>query len=128
MKLFVTLTLAAWLTGCTTFSPDGGMSKVNELTQSRMQHEATWLRSEPEHDAARNVTRELLAKPISAEDAVKIALLNNRGLQAMYAELGSPRRMWYSRDGCAIPAFHLPVYGAPTKWRLNARSCSICWA
>ena len=32
--------------------------------------------------------RELLAKPLTVEDAVQIALLNNPGLQASYAELG----------------------------------------
>ena len=32
--------------------------------------------------------KELLAKPLGPTEAVQIALLNNRGLQASYAELG----------------------------------------
>ena len=40
--------------------------------------------------SARAATRELLAKPqpLGPDDAVRIALLNNRGLQATYADLG----------------------------------------
>jgi outer membrane protein TolC len=76
------------LAGCTTFSNDGGMSAVNELTTSRIQQEATWIRSEQDAQSAQAATRELLAKPLSADDAVKVALLNNRGLQATYADLG----------------------------------------
>ena len=43
-----------------------------------------------EHDAAvvRSRVRVLLAKPLTASSAVQIALLNNRGLQAAYSELG----------------------------------------
>ncbi|MEQ1773505.1 MAG: TolC family protein [Burkholderiales bacterium] len=74
--------------GCTTFSPDGGIGAVNDLTRSRIQHDATWIRSEKDSQAARAATRELLAKPLSADDAVKVALLNNRGLQAAYSDLG----------------------------------------
>jgi outer membrane protein TolC len=78
----------AFTAGCTTFSRDGGMNKVNELTRSRIQQDATWLRSEQDTQAARTATREVLTKPLNADDAVKVALLNNRGLQATYADLG----------------------------------------
>jgi len=76
------------LAGCTTFSKDGGMGAVNELTKSRIQQQATWIRSEQDANSAQAATRELLTKPLSPDDAVKIALLNNRGLQAAYADLG----------------------------------------
>jgi outer membrane protein TolC len=88
MKTFIDLTLAAILAGCASFSRDGGMQAVSELTQSRIQQPATWLKSEQDQTAARSATRELLAKPLGADDAVKVALLNNRGLQAAYADLG----------------------------------------
>ena len=87
-KQILTLCVVLSATGCASFSPDGGMGAVNELTKSRIQQEATWLRSDQDKQAARNASRELLAKPISADDAVKLALLNNRGLQAAYADLG----------------------------------------
>jgi outer membrane protein TolC len=87
-KQILTIFPVVLLAGCTTFSKDGGMGTVNELTQSRIQQQATWIRSEQDADAARKATRELLAKPLTADDAVRVALLNNRGLQAAYADLG----------------------------------------
>lgn len=89
MNTLIVLALAAAaLTGCATFSPDGGMGKVNELTQSRIPQQGTWLRSDQDHASARDATRALLAKPLGVDDAVNVALLNNRGLQAAYADLG----------------------------------------
>jgi hypothetical protein len=74
--------------GCSTFSPDGGMNAVNELTRSRIRQDAAWIRSENDVQSARAATREMLANPLTADAAVKIALLNNRGLQAAYSDLG----------------------------------------
>ncbi|MBM3343424.1 MAG: TolC family protein [Betaproteobacteria bacterium] len=88
MKTLIALLAAAALAGCTTFTPDGGIGKVSEFTQSRIQQNATWLKTEQDQSAARKVTRELIAKPLGPDDAVKVALLNNRGLQAAYADLG----------------------------------------
>ncbi len=87
-RRLIALSLLALLVGCTTFSKDGGMGKVNDIMQSRIPQQATWIRSEADADTARKATRELLSRPLSADDAVKIALLNNRGLQAGYADLG----------------------------------------
>ena len=87
-KQILTALIWMFVAGCTTFSPDGGMSAVNSLTQSRIQQDTQWIRSEQDAQDARTATRELLVKPLSADDAVRVALFNNRGLQATYAELG----------------------------------------
>ena len=87
-KQILAVTALIFVAGCTTFSKDGGLGAVNDLTRTRIQQDATWLRSEQDHTAARGATRELLAKPLGIDDAVKVALLNNRGLQATYADLG----------------------------------------
>jgi outer membrane protein TolC len=105
MRTLIALTLAASLAGCNTFSPDGGMSKVTELTQNRIQQQATWLRSPQEHEAARAATRDLLAQPLSPDSAVKIALLNNRGLQAAYADLGIAEADWVQAGRLRNPGF-----------------------
>ena len=87
-KQILAVSLALLTAGCSTFSKDGGIDAVNALTRNRIQQDTTWLRSEPETQAARATTRELLTQPLAADDAVKLALLNNRGLQATYADLG----------------------------------------
>jgi outer membrane protein TolC len=79
---------AALLGGCTSFSSDGGFGEVRQATRDRIGLEAAWPQSESDRAAATQRVAELLAKPLSANDAVQVALLNNRGLQAAYFELG----------------------------------------
>jgi outer membrane protein TolC len=79
---------AALLSGCATFSGDGGLEQVRTLVgaQGPARHVA-------KHDADNTGPRRaqlgtLLAAPLTEEAAVSIALLNNPALQAAYAELG----------------------------------------
>lgn len=76
------------LAGCASFSPDGGLGKVDAIVQERAG--LTVQRIQTEQDAARasDEVDRLLAQALDADAAVKIALLNNRGLQASLAELG----------------------------------------
>jgi outer membrane protein TolC len=76
------------LAGCASLSSDGGFSSVEQAVESRTSAQAKWVRSEDEANSVRTRVKELLAKSLSAEDAVQIALLNNPGLQAEYAEVG----------------------------------------
>lgn len=76
------------LSGCASFSPDGGFGEVGKAVAERGAGEAKWIRAADEADSAATRVKELLAQPLSAEAAVQIALLNNRGLQSRYAELG----------------------------------------
>jgi len=79
----------ALLAGCTTFSADGGFDTVKTATRERgIRQDITWIKNDGDADQARAEVRKLLATPLSADDAVQVALLNNRGLQATYAELG----------------------------------------
>ncbi|HDR9160196.1 TPA: TolC family protein [Burkholderia vietnamiensis] len=76
------------LAGCTTFSRDGGFNTVSTTASERLRKEALFVRTEQDRDAVAQRTRELLGKPLAMDDAVQVALLNNAGLQASYAELG----------------------------------------
>lgn len=76
------------LAGCVSFSPDGGFGTVQTAVRERTGGEAKWVRSESGADSVRARVKELLAQPLSAEAAAQIALLNNPGLQASYAEMG----------------------------------------
>ncbi len=87
-RLAAVLTAAAVLGGCASFSPDGGFAPVQQTAKDRLGKELHWARSEAERGAIDQRVHELLAKPLSVDDAVQIALLNNRGLQAGYQELG----------------------------------------
>ncbi len=76
------------LSGCATLSSDGGFGPVEQTVKGRLGKEVKWARSDADRDAIDRRVAQLLEQPLSADDAVQIALLNNRGLQASFAELG----------------------------------------
>ncbi len=76
------------LGGCATFSKDGGFDTVEQTVKARSGKDVAWNKTEEQRSKARERVAELLAKPLTADSAVQIALLNNRGLQASFAELG----------------------------------------
>ncbi len=80
--------VALGLVGCATMSNDGGFSTVESITKNKLGKDVKWARTEGERDVMAKRVSELLANPLSADEAVQIALLNNRGLQADFAELG----------------------------------------
>ncbi|MDH5211539.1 MAG: TolC family protein [Betaproteobacteria bacterium] len=77
-----------FLAGCATFSEDGGFDRVEKAVAERGAGRAQWVRTEEAANSVRARVKELLGQPLSAEGAVQIALLNNPGLQARYADLG----------------------------------------
>lgn len=87
MRAAVGAALALSLAGCATFSPDGGLDAVQAITRPATGHELARANANGDGAAARRVAS-LLATPLSADNAVAIALLNNRALQASYAQLG----------------------------------------
>lgn len=88
MRALIAIPATLILAGCATFSSDGGFGAVESAVRERAGGEAKWVRSEDDANAVRTRVRELLANPLSAESAAQVALLNNPGLQATYAELG----------------------------------------
>lgn len=82
------LALALGLTGCASLPPDGGMDAVQVFGGDAIGKSVLAIRSGEEAVAARAIVDKLLARPLSADDAVQIALLNNRELQAAYNQLG----------------------------------------
>ena len=86
--LAAVLAAALVISGCATPGPDGGFGDVADAVSERTGAQTRWVRSAQEADAVRERVDELLGRPLGAEDAVQIALINNPGLQASYAELG----------------------------------------
>jgi len=82
------LASALLLAACAHFSQDGGFDAVARAAEPRIGQKALWKRTQEDQAAAEHDTQEMLARPLSADDAVRIALLNNGSLQAAFAELG----------------------------------------
>ena len=76
------------LSGCATLSSDGGFGPVEQAANDRLGKDVKWARSDADRDAIDKRVAQLLEQPLSADDATQIALLNNKGLQASFGELG----------------------------------------
>ena len=75
------------LSGCATFSPDGGMTVVANAADDILKKDVISIRTAEDAEAARSAVQRLLRRPLTVDTTVQIALLNNRGLQAAYNEL-----------------------------------------
>ena len=87
--LYTSSVLASYiLVGCATFSQDGGLAGVKKTTEQHIKQELVWPKTEAEQKITADRVSELLKTPMDADCAVQIALLNNKGLQASFYELG----------------------------------------
>ena len=87
-RLAIIAAASLLLAGCASFSPDGGFGKVSQLTQERTGQSVALQRSPEDAQTAQNRVAELLQAALTADAAVEVALLNNRGLQAKFGDLG----------------------------------------
>ena len=99
------------LSGCASFSPDGGFGAVDRLVKDRIGHSPSYQRTAEPSESARARVAELLQQPLSADGAVEIALLNNRELQAGYAELGIAEADLVRAGRLANPSFRFGRLG-----------------
>jgi outer membrane protein TolC len=76
------------LSGCTTFSRDGGFDPVAAAARTQLGLEVRWPRSADERAKSEAQVAAILAHPLTPDDAVQVALLNNHALQASFQELG----------------------------------------
>ena len=108
IRLPTSAAAALLVAGCASFSADGGFGDVAELTKDRIGQTATWQRSQADVDSADVRIRQLLGEPLTANGAVELALLNNRGLQASLSELGIAESDLVRAGRLANPTF---MYG-----------------
>jgi outer membrane protein TolC len=94
--LVLALLSATLLGGCASFSPDGGFDAIESATRSQIQKDVVWSRDDDTRKIAEARVDALLAQPLSVDDAVQIALLNNPGLQAALNTLGIAEADWVS--------------------------------
>ena len=76
------------LAGCATFSADGGMSVARATAGAELDKSLVKVTSEGEAATVRTQVGRLARSSLTPDSAVQIALLNNRGLQAAFNDLG----------------------------------------
>ena len=88
----IAMAAALLLSGCASLSGDGGFKAAAAVSEQRTGAPASVAGRLPQNDddgrALAAVIEQKLAQPLTANDAVHIAMLNNRGLQATYWSLG----------------------------------------
>jgi outer membrane protein TolC len=104
-RLGATLATAAALSGCASFSSDGGMSVASGIAAQEIKKDTVAIRTPEDATSARARVEHLLKWPLTADAAVQIALLNNRGLQAAYNELGIAEAMMVQAHLPPNPSF-----------------------
>ena len=115
---------AAFLTvlalgGCATFSQDGGFGSVAQETRTHLGKEVRWARTAQEQAKSDAQVAELLRQPLSVEDAVQIALLNNRSLQGSFDELGVSEADLVQSGRLPNPRFTLRHAGAAAQYDIE---------
>ena len=77
------------LAGCSAGDPQAAFdSGVRDSLHARLGHATVWRRGGPEEAQADAAVTGMLRRPLTASLAVRIALVNNRALQAEFAEIG----------------------------------------
>lgn len=74
--------------GCTSIDPARGLADVQALTPKAGGDALVWAQSSADLEAIDQRVAQLLAEALTPDSAVQIALLNNKGLQASFAEIG----------------------------------------
>ncbi|MFY9509433.1 MAG: TolC family protein [Rubrivivax sp.] len=105
MRLTTIACASLVLAGCASFSQDGGFASVDELTKERVGQSPSYQRTQEQADTAKTRVAELLEAPLTADAAVAVALLNNKALQAAYAELGIAEADLVRAGRLANPSF-----------------------
>ncbi|QPC88991.1 TolC family protein (plasmid) [Mesorhizobium sp. NBSH29] len=112
------LATSALLAGCATSGtldvsdPKAGFTAVAGRTTSVTGQQPVWIQSNAEAQATADKIRSLVrGKTIDADLAVKVALLNNKGLQAAYADIGTSAAELWQESLPVNPSFGIGVTG-----------------
>jgi cobalt-zinc-cadmium efflux system outer membrane protein len=88
MRIIAGCLLLVPLAGCASVNPKPAFDDVQKVVQDRTGQAAVWVKSDADAEAVQREARTLLARPLTADDAVRIAFLQNASLQATFEELG----------------------------------------
>jgi cobalt-zinc-cadmium efflux system outer membrane protein len=117
------LPLLIVVTGCATFDQRAGFSDVSAMVEARSGQRLVWhLGTELDAQVGQEV-HALLQDTLTVDRAVQVALLNNRELQALYADLGVAQADLVQAGLLKNPVFDaaalFPVGGGPTQLDLK---------
>lgn len=120
-RLGTVLCVAFGAAACASFSPDAGMSAVNGIVEPALREDVVKISTDEGAAEATARTLQLLKYTVSVETAVRVALLNNKGLQAAYNELGISEAAMVEASLPPNPTFSLSRISTPVELDVERR-------
>lgn len=120
------LSFSLLLGGCAPFDPNAGLRQVQDTVAERGGQQVLWQRHDAQRQEAADLTRQLLNRPLNADAAVRLALLNNPELQARFAELGIAEAQAVASSLLRNPFLHAAVHTPRDEGR-KALDFSVSW-
>jgi cobalt-zinc-cadmium efflux system outer membrane protein len=106
--------LLVGLAGCASVNLNAGFSEVGAVIEERAGTKIVWNRGADLDNEAADTVQALLGTRFTADDAVQIAMLNNRDLQAIYSDLGLAQA-----DLVQAGLFRNPIFDAAVLFPLS---------
>lgn len=91
--------------GCARLSPDGGLAEATALAATRLAPNVALPDAEVTPDTVRGETARLVSQPLTVDDAVQLALLNNPALRIAVADLRIADADWVQAGRLGNPRF-----------------------
>ncbi|HET8704990.1 MAG TPA: TolC family protein [Pseudomonadales bacterium] len=104
-KTALSLALCAALAGCASVQPEKGKDSLDQVAQQQAATVLVWQDDSEAQQKIDQVIHESLAAPLSLQQAVKIALLNNPGLRAELQKIGVAQADLASASAIGNPLF-----------------------
>lgn len=115
IKLMASLVLPLIAAGCVTTdyaAKDAGFSNASLKSGEATGKQTVWVQNRQQAQAVQARVKALMAKKtIDVETAVQVALLNNKGLQAAYADLGDSAADAWQTQLSVFPTFSVGLTG-----------------
>ena len=87
-SLLILVAIMTLVAGCAAPQRNEAFAPVQELVRDQLGVDLYWATNDGDRAIIDQRVRELLSKPLAMDDAVQVALLNHRGLQAAFQGLG----------------------------------------
>ncbi len=120
-RIVAVIAVGGLVSACATFSKDEGMDAVANVARVDLHANVVVVRTDADEAEVKRQVKRLLARPLTASSAVAIALLNNKGLQASYNELGiaEARRV---RDSLPpAPSIEITAIGGAAEFEIERK-------
>jgi outer membrane protein TolC len=109
------------LGGCAKFSPDAGMAPVAAHVSAEIGRDTVKITSAADAAGVKERVRAIISRTLTADAAVQLALLNNRGLQAEYNTLGIAEAAFVEASLPPNPTFSFERISAPGDLEIERR-------